>query len=384
MTEIFKAGPTDYLNQPMFFGDAVSTARYDEQTFPELERLISRQLAFFWRPEEVNVSQDRIDYENLSPADQHIFVSNLKYQTLLDSIQGRSPVMAYLELCSVPEAETWMETWSFSETIHSRSYTHILRNIVNDPSIIFKDITVNPAIVKRAKIYAEAYEALIDANTDLRVLMREHKEAGEEFDYATYNNGENFRKHIHLLYRSLAATNALEAVAFYVSFACSFAFGKRGIMTGNAAIIKLISRDESLHQRGTEWMLNTLRKSGGVYTEIWEANKQEYFDIFLQAALNEEDWADELFREGPSLGLNKEILCQFVRYITNVRISHLGAELPFPDQLENPLPWLYTEGWLSGESQVAPQEKENTKYLTGDLNTQVSEEDLMDLDLDFD
>lgn len=382
MPQIFKPGPTDYLNQPMFFGAPVSTARYDEQTFPELERLISRQLAFFWRPEEINVTQDRIDYENLSDADRHIFVSNLKYQTLLDSIQGRSPVLAYLELCSVPEAETWIETWAFSETIHSRSYTHILRNIVNDPSIILKDITVNPAITKRAKIYAEAYEDLIQANTQLRMLIHQHELEGKEFDYQTFQGGKVFRQHVHLLYRSLSATNALEAIAFYVSFACSFAFGKRGIMTGNAAIIKLISRDEALHQRGTEWMLNTLRKAGGVYTEVWEENKQEYFDLFLAAAESEEDWADELFAEGDSLGLNKTILCQFVRYITNVRISQLGAPLPFPDQLENPLPWLYTEGWLAGESQVAPQEKENTKYLTGDLNTQVTDEDIMGLDFD--
>lgn len=372
MPQIFKPGATDYLNQPMFFGDAVSTARYDEQTHPIFERLIEDQLGFFWRPNEIDVSQDRIDYEKLTDAERFIFTENLKYQILLDSIQGRSPNLAFLELCSIPELETWIETWSFSETIHSRSYTHIIRNVVNHPEELLQDVTVNPKIAARAKQFTDIYEELIDMNTERRNLENLGILPSEEFE----------REHKYKLLKCLVVVNALEAISFYVSFACSFAFGERGSMTGNADIIKLIARDEALHLRGTEYMINTLRKHPD-WAPIWEAHKDEYRGVMLKAAENEFDWTTHLFSRGATLGLNKEITDMFVKYVANARVSSIDLGIPYPDVMENPLPWIYQSGWLSSDNvQVAPQEKEITDYLTGALNTEISDDDLGDLGFD--
>ncbi|QNI21233.1 ribonucleoside-diphosphate reductase subunit beta [Vibrio phage vB_pir03] len=370
MVDVFKSGPTDYLNQPMFLGDVVSTARYDEQTHPEFERLISRQLAFFWRPEEINVTKDRLDYEQMSDHERFIFTENLKYQTLLDSIQGRSPNLAFLELTSIPELETWIETWSFSETIHSRSYTHIIRNLVNHPEEILSDITVNPAIIKRAEFFTSAYNECIDMNTERRNIMNRGETPNEEF----------MHKHRYHILKALVTVNALEAIAFYVSFACSFAFAEKKKMRGNGNIIRLIARDEALHLKGTEYMLNVLRKAP-LWKEVWDENYDEFRGIFLQAVQNEEDWADHLFQYGSLIGLNADYIKRFVRYIANVRMSTIQMGIPFPEQTDNPLPWIFTSGWLSSDAtQVAPQEEEITDYLTGDLDTNVSEDDLDDLD----
>ncbi|AXH70975.1 ribonucleotide-diphosphate reductase beta subunit [Vibrio phage BONAISHI] len=230
---IFKAGPTNYLNQPMFFGDSVSTARYDQQTYPFFEKLIEKQLSFFWRPEEVDVSADRRDWQGLSKAEKHIFISNLQYQTLLDSIQGRSPNIAFLPITSVPEVETWIETWSFSETIHSRSYTHIMRNILTGEEMdeVFNGITTIPEIIARAERFGRAYEELIECNN---ALLQSKVDVP--------NRAELEREQKRKFLRALVTVNGLEALAFYVSFACSWAFAERSIMEGNAKIIRLIAR----------------------------------------------------------------------------------------------------------------------------------------------
>ena len=234
---IFSQTKNDALKEPMFFGQPVNVARYDQQKHPIFEQLIEKQLSFFWRPEEVDVSKDRIDYGNLSSHEQHIFISNLKYQTLLDSIQGRSPNVVLLPLVSIPELETWIETWSFSETIHSRSYTHIIRNIVNDPAVVFDDIMENEHILQRASDIAFFYDDLY-----------QHSQLYSLFGPGTHVvNGEekyvDLRKLKKQLYLCLMAVNVLEAIRFYVSFACSFAFAERKLMEGNAKIIKLIARD---------------------------------------------------------------------------------------------------------------------------------------------
>ena len=233
------------LQEPMFFGQTVNVARYDQQKHEIFEKLIEKQLSFFWRPEEVDVSRDRIDYAALPPHEQHIFLSNLKYQTLLDSIQGRSPNVALLPLISLPELETWIETWAFSETIHSRSYTHIIRNLVKDPAQVFDDIVVNEQIIKRADDIARYYDELISA-TQLWQLFGEgeHQLNGQTVQVSLYELKKK-------LYLCLMSVNALEAIRFYVSFACSFAFAERELMEGNAKIIKLIARDEALHLTGT-------------------------------------------------------------------------------------------------------------------------------------
>ena len=373
---IFTKIDNEQLKEPMFFGQPVNVARYDQQKYPVFEKLIEKQLSFFWRPEEVDVSQDRSDYQNLPEHEKHIFISNLKYQTLLDSIQGRSPNVALLPLVSLPEIETWIETWAFSETIHSRSYTHIIRNIVNDPSIIFDDIVRNDNITARASDIAHYYDELIH-HTML------YSQLGEG-DHVI--NGEkkvvNRRELKKLLYRCLMSVNILEAIRFYVSFACSFAFAERKVMEGNAKIIRLIARDEALHLTGTQHMLNIMRsgQDDPEFAEIAAELHQECFEMFKTAAEQEKQWAEYLFKDGSMIGLNKDILCQYVEYITNSRMASVGLAPAFPLAKSNPIPWINT--WLSSDTvQVAPQEVELSSYLIGQIDSEMSADDLNDFEL---
>ncbi len=366
----------DQLKEPMFFGQSVNVARYDQQKHEVFERLIEKQLSFFWRPEEVDVSRDRIDYQALPPHEQHIFISNLKYQTLLDSIQGRSPNVALLPLVSIPELETWIETWAFSETIHSRSYTHIIRNIVNTPAQVFDDIVTNEQILKRAGSISHFYDDLIEA-TALYNLHGEgtHTVAGSE---VTITLRELKKK----LYLCLMSVNALEAIRFYVSFACSFAFAERELMEGNAKIIKMIARDEALHLTGTQHMLNLMRTGHDdpEMAEIAAECEQACFEIFKEAAIQEKEWAEYLFQDGSMIGLNKDILCQYVEYITNLRMSAVGLQPAFAGTKQNPIPWINT--WLSSDNvQVAPQEVEVSSYLVGQIDSEVNADDLGDFEL---
>ncbi|WP_421298132.1 class Ia ribonucleoside-diphosphate reductase subunit beta [Aeromonas veronii] len=366
----------DQLKEPMFFGQSVNVARYDQQKHEVFERLIEKQLSFFWRPEEVDVSRDRIDYQALPPHEQHIFISNLKYQTLLDSIQGRSPNVALLPLVSIPELETWIETWAFSETIHSRSYTHIIRNIVNTPAQVFDDIVTNEQILKRAGSISHFYDDLIEA-TSLYNLHGEgtHTVAGRE---VTITLRELKKK----LYLCLMSVNALEAIRFYVSFACSFAFAERELMEGNAKIIKMIARDEALHLTGTQHMLNLMRtgQDDPEMAEIAAECEQACFEIFKEAAIQEKEWAEYLFQDGSMIGLNKDILCQYVEYITNLRMSAVGLQPAFAGTKQNPIPWINT--WLSSDNvQVAPQEVEVSSYLVGQIDSEVNADDLGDFEL---
>lgn len=364
------------LKEPMFLGQPVNVARYDQQKFEIFEKLIEKQLSFFWRPEEVDVSSDRIDYNKLPEHEKHIFISNLKYQTLLDSIQGRSPNVALLPLVSLPELETWIETWSFSETIHSRSYTHIIRNIVNDPGVVFDDIVENEHILKRAKDIAHYYDDLIQATNDYhRFGEGTHNIKGEEVKVNLYDLKKK-------LYLCLMSVNALEAIRFYVSFACSFAFAERELMEGNAKIIKLIARDEALHLTGTQHMINLLRNGQDDFSfmQIAEECKQDCFDLFKEAAEQEKEWAEYLFKDGSMIGLNKDILCQYVEYITNVRMQAVGLGTAYPEATSNPIPWI--NAWLSSDNvQVAPQEAEISSYLVGQIDNEVSADDFEGFEL---
>uniref|UniRef100_A5WFS8 ribonucleoside-diphosphate reductase n=1 Tax=Psychrobacter sp. (strain PRwf-1) TaxID=349106 RepID=A5WFS8_PSYWF len=373
---IFSQTKNDALKEPMFFGQPVNVARYDQQKHPIFEQLIEKQLSFFWRPEEVDVSKDRIDYGNLSTHEQHIFISNLKYQTLLDSIQGRSPNVVLLPLVSIPELETWIETWSFSETIHSRSYTHIIRNIVNDPAVVFDDIMENEHILQRASDIAYYYDDLY-----------QHSQLYSLFGPGTHIvNGEekyvDLRKLKKQLYLCLMAVNVLEAIRFYVSFACSFAFAERKLMEGNAKIIKLIARDEALHLTSTQHMINIMA-SGKDDPEMAEISAQchnESIEIFRKAAEQEKEWAGYLFKDGSMIGLNKDILCQYVEYITNLRMEAVGLPGIFPESKSNPIPWINT--WLSSDNvQVAPQETEISSYLVGQIDSDLSDSDFDDFEL---
>ncbi|CDT81221.1 MULTISPECIES: class Ia ribonucleoside-diphosphate reductase subunit beta [Vibrio] len=372
----FSQQKNDQLKEPMFLGQSVNVARYDQQKFEIFEKLIEKQLSFFWRPEEVDVSSDRIDYNKLPEHEKHIFISNLKYQTLLDSIQGRSPNVALLPLVSLPEVETWIETWSFSETIHSRSYTHIIRNIVNDPGVVFDDIVENEEILKRAKDIAFYYDDLIKLTAD----YHRYGEGNHSI------NGEDVKISLHdlkkKLYLCLMSVNALEAIRFYVSFACSFAFAERELMEGNAKIIKLIARDEALHLTGTQHMINLLRNGQDdfEFMQIAEECKQECFDLFKEAAEQEKEWAEYLFKDGSMIGLNKDILCQYVEYITNIRMQAVGLGTAYPAATSNPIPWI--NAWLSSDNvQVAPQEAEISSYLVGQIDNEVKADDFEGFEL---
>ncbi len=373
---IFCKTHNDQLKEPMFFGQPVNVARYDQQKFPIFEKLIEKQLSFFWRPEEVDVSQDRIDYQNLPDHEKHIFISNLKYQTLLDSIQGRSPNVALLPLVSLPELETWIETWSFSETIHSRSYTHIIRNIVTDPSTVFDDIVSNTEIIKRADEIARYYDDVITYTQYLNLFGEgEHDIDGKTVLITQYELKKK-------LYLCLMCVNVLEAIRFYVSFACSFAFAERELMEGNAKIIKLIARDEALHLTSTQHMLNLMRngQDDPEMAQIASELSQDSFDIFARAAQQEKDWAKYLFKDGSMIGLNQNILSQYVEYITNLRMSAVGLPPAFAGATQNPIPWI--NAWLSSDNvQVAPQEVEVSSYLVGQIDAKVDVDDLGDFEL---
>lgn len=234
----FDASAVDALQEPMFFGHNVGVARFDQQKYNIFEKLTEKQLSYFWRPEEVDLTNDRKDFHNkLDDHERHIFLSNLKYQTLLDSVQGRSPTAAFLPITSLPELENWFETWSFSETIHSRSYTHIIRNVMLNPSEVLDEVVLTPEIRERARAVTEDYDALIELNNVYSLFSKFGKYTinGRVYDCTE----ENMKYH---LMRTMVSVYILEAVRFYVSFACSFAFAERGLMEGNAKIIKLIAR----------------------------------------------------------------------------------------------------------------------------------------------
>jgi len=371
----FNQEPNNALLEPMFLGNSVNVSRYDQQRFMAFEKLIEKQLSFFWRPEEVDVSKDRADWQSLTPSEKHIFISNLKYQTLLDSMAARSVNAVLLPLVSLPEVETWIETWAFSETIHSRSYTHILRNLFTDPSEVFDDIVVNPAILKRASSIAKYFDEVI-------LTTQLYQSQGE----GTYEiNGESIevsmRKLKERLYLAICSVNALEAIRFYVSFACSFAFAERELLEGNAKIIKLIARDEALHLTGTQHILNNWAsgKDDPEMQEISEQFAEQGKQIFLDVVDQEKEWAQYLFKDGSMIGLNAEILNQYIEYISNQRMVAIGFEPPF-DVKSNPLPWMNAY-LVSDNLQVAPQESEISSYLVGQVDAEVSSDDFDDFDL---
>lgn len=372
----FNQTPNNALKEPMFFGQNVNVSRFDQQRYPFFEKLTERQLSFFWRPEEIDATQMMGEFNSLTENEQHIFISNLKYQTLLDSVQGRSPNVALLPLVSLPELETWVETWSFFETIHSRSYTHIIRNSFTNPADILDDIVKNNYIVARAKDIAKYYDDLI-----LKTQLYQAEGIGNY----TINN-ENITINLKELKKSLwlcmNSIYALEAIRFYVSFACSFAFGERELLDANARIIKLISRDEALHMSGTQFIINTWKKGEDdpEMAEIIEETQEDGRQIFLDAMQQEIKWADYLFEKGSMLGLNKEILIDYLKYISAQRLEAAGFKIDFDHPSSNPIPWI--NNWLNSDNvQVAPQEVELTSYLVGQINSNIDINNFKDFQL---
>lgn len=373
---IFCQTKNNALTEPMFFGQPVNIARYDQQKYPIFEQLIEKQLSFFWRPEEIDVSKDRLDFANLPAHEQHIFLSNLKYQTLLDSIQGRSPNAVLLPLVSLPELETWIETWAFSETIHSRSYTHIIRNVMNEPAQVFDTIVDNAFILERAQDIAKYYDELYQYAQWYNL----YGAGSHTIDGATIDVSLPILK--KKLYLCLVAINVLEAIRFYVSFACSFAFAERRLMEGNAKIIKLIARDEALHLNGTQHMINLLQsgRDDNQMAQIAQDCQEEAIAIFRNAAEQEKAWAKYLFKDGSMIGLNENILTQYVEYITNLRMEAIGLPPLFTHSKTNPIPWI--NAWLASDNvQVAPQESEITSYLVGQIDAELADDAFGDFEL---
>lgn len=371
----FNQVKNDQIKEPMFFGNSVNVARFDQQKHAIFEKLTEKQISFFWRPEEVDVSRDRVDFQKLTDAEKHIFISNLKYQTLLDSVQGRSPNIAFLPIVSIPELETWIETWSFFETIHSRSYTHILRNVFTDPSPVFDDIVENSQIQKRATDVSRYYDDLIFATQ----LYQTRGEGVYEIDGESHTI--NLRELKKKLYLCMHSVNALEAIRFYVSFACTFAFCERELMEGNAKLLRLIARDENLHLSSTQHIINLWArgKDDPEMAEVAEELKDEARQIFINATNQEKEWADYLFKNGSMIGLNKQILCEYVEYIASMRMRAIGLDSPYGSK-SNPLPWM--DNYLQSDNvQVAPQEAEIQSYLVGQIDSTVSSADFDDFDL---
>ena len=337
-----------------FFDSPPTVARYDRQKYPWLEKLTEKSLGFFWQPSEVDIYKDAKDFKDLTVHEQHIFTSNLKRQILLDSVQGRAPTMAFGPICSLPELETWITTWAFSETIHSRSYTHIIRNIYPNPSKIFDEIMDIPEIVECAGDISEYYDTLIEYNNY----------AGE---CGTYTGDYN---HKRALWLALMSVNVLEGVRFYVSFACSWAFAEVKRMEGNAKIIKFIARDENLHLAGTQQLLKALPKEDADFARIAEETKDECVNLFVGAVEQEKAWASYLFRDGSMVGLNEALLSEYIEWIANKRMTAVGLPTKYKGG-SNPLPW--TQKWISGSDvQVAPQETEITSYVNGGVKKDVN------------
>lgn len=375
----FNPNKVNTLEQNMFFGESVNIARYDQQKHSRFEKLIEKHLSFFWRPEEVNISKDIRDWNTLSDSAKHIFISNLKRQILLDSVQGRSPNIALLPVISIPELETWVETWSFFETIHSRSYTYLIKNLLSDPTIVFDSIMDTVEITESAKEITKHYDDFIEYSSyyvNFGLGKHEFKLASGEVKEVDINLYDLKKK----LYLMIASINILEGIRFYVSFACSWAFAENELMEGNAKIIKLICRDENLHLASTQYMLNELPKEDPDFDKIRVECHDEIMQMYKDAVADEKEWANYLFQKDSMIGLNKKLLCQFVEYIANKRLSAVKLE-PIFEQEENPLPWV--DEWISDQggkntTQVAPQETEITSYLVGQVNQDASDDSFGD------
>jgi len=340
--------------------------RYDVVKYRQFEKLTDRQLGFFWRPEEIDVMRDAKDFKDLTPYEQHIFTSNLKRQIVLDSVQGRSPNLALLPLATIPEIETWIETWAFNETIHSRSYTHIIRNVYADPTKVFDELMDIKEITDCGDDISKYYDELINYYTMYSYLGEgQHTVNGKKVEVSTY---ELKRR----LWLCLNSVNVLEGIRFYVSFACSWAFAELKKMEGNAKIIKLIARDENVHLASSQHLLKMLPTDDKDFIKIKKETEQEVIGMFKSAVEQEEQWAKYLFQDGSMIGLNEELLCQYIEWIANKRMGSLGLESPYKGG-SNPLPW--TQKWIAGgEVQVAPQETEISSYTIGAVKQDVNED----------
>jgi ribonucleoside-diphosphate reductase beta chain len=364
---VFNSDSYDVKKQPMFFGRPLGIQRYDSYKYPVFDKLTSQQLGYFWRPEEVSLQKDRGDYQTLRPEQKHIYTSNLKYQIMLDSIQGRGPGMAFIPYCSLPELEACMEVWGFMEMIHSRSYTYIIKNVYADPSQVFDTIITDERILERASSVTESYDNFIQTAQNYS-SGNDWIHRLEDVTHAQQSLKDVKRK----LYRAVANVNILEGIRFYVSFACSFAFGELKLMEGSAKIISLIARDENQHLAITQNILNKWKSGDDPdMKQIMKEEEEWTYKMFDRAVNEEKRWADYLFKDGSMIGLNDKLLQQYVEWTANRRLKAIGLKPVYDISAKNnPLPW--TQHWISSKGlQVAPQETENETYLVGGIKQDV-------------
>jgi len=335
----------------------VGLQRYDTLKYRQFDKLTDKQLGFFWRPEEVDVLRDAKDFKDLTPNEQHIFTSNLKRQILLDSVQGRAPVESFGPIVSLPELENWIITWTFSETIHSRSYTHIIRNVYSDPSKIFDTMMDIKEINECGDDITAYYDDLIEYSSWYNLLGEgKHKVNGKTIEIDLYELKKK-------LWMCLASVNVLEGIRFYVSFACSWAFAELKKMEGNAKIIKFIARDENVHLASTQQLMKLLPSDDKDFVKIAKECEPELIKMFEDAVEQEKQWADYLFKDGSMIGLNAQLLKEYVEWIAHKRMTAVGLPSSYKGG-SNPLPW--TQKWIAGgDVQVAPQETEISSYVVG-------------------
>ena len=367
---VFNTEEVETTKQPMFFGKPLGIQRYDNYKYPVFERLTTQQLGYFWRPEEVSLQKDRSDYQTLRPEQKHIFTSNLKYQVMLDSVQGRGPGMAFAPYCSLPELEGCMKVWEFMEMIHSRSYTYIIKNVYSDPSEVFDTILKDDRILERALSVTQAYDAFINEahEYDQSNMWKD----GWKGSYVSQSTVYELKRK---LFRAVANVNILEGIRFYVSFACSFAFGELKLMEGSAKIVSLIARDENQHLVITQQILNKWRDGDDPdMKKIFKEEEPWFYKTFENAVNQEKLWSEYLFKNGSMIGLNEKLLQQYVEWIANKRMKAVGLK-PVYDiaQRANPLPW--TQHWISSKGlQVAPQETEVESYVVGGIKQDVKKD----------
>ena len=367
---VFNTEEVETTKQPMFFGKPLGIQRYDNYKYPVFERLTTQQLGYFWRPEEVSLQKDRSDYQTLRPEQKHIFTSNLKYQVMLDSVQGRGPGMAFAPYCSLPELEGCMKVWEFMEMIHSRSYTYIIKNVYSNPSDVFDTILTDDRILERAQSVTQAYDDFINGahEYDQSNMWKEGWRGSYLSESTTY---ELKRK----LFRAVANVNILEGIRFYVSFACSFAFGELKLMEGSAKIVSLIARDENQHLVITQQILNKWRDGDDPdMKKIYKEEEPWFYRTFENAVNQEKLWSEYLFKNGSMIGLNEKLLQQYVEWIANKRMKAVGLKPVYDIAMRaNPLPW--TQHWISSKGlQVAPQETEVESYVVGGIKQDVKKD----------
>jgi ribonucleoside-diphosphate reductase beta chain len=364
---------TEYLNRKMFLDPAgpVVIQRFEEVKYNKLAKFEETARGFFWQPEEISLTKDSADFKDASDTVKHIFTSNLLRQTALDSLQGRGPTQIFTPVCSLPEVEALMYNWGFYETnIHSKSYSHIIRNIYNVPKDIFNTIHDTKEIVDMASSVGKYYDALHVLNCKKEIAQTLTHKLGIPADVVVSEE-----EHIKAIWLALHASYALEAFRFMVSFATSLAMVENKIFIGNGNIISLILQDEILHKEWTAWMINQVVKEDARFVKAKQECEQEVYQIYADVIREEKEWATYLFKYGPVIGLNVNILCDFVDYTANMALKEIGIKYLNPAPKSNPIPW-FTKHTNSDKKQSALQETESTSYVIGVLSDSIDYEEL--------